>query len=109
MQKIFSKLLANGDIYLGQYQGLYCVSCEEFLTDNQINKKNNKCKTCYQAIIELQEPSYFLKMPKYQNQLLNYYQKHPIFIWPKSRKTEMINNFINPGITDLSVTRTSFT
>lgn len=109
VQKIFSKLLKQNDIYLGKYEGWYCISCEEFLTDTQINAINNTCKTCQGNISMLSEPSYFLRLGKYTKQLLNYYDKHPLFLWPLSRKTEMINNFINFGLNDLSVTRTSFT
>ncbi|WP_425381246.1 methionine--tRNA ligase [Spiroplasma endosymbiont of Polydrusus pterygomalis] len=108
VQKIFSKLLKQDDIYLGKYEGLYCVSCEEFLTDNQINKTNNTCKTCQGSVNSLSEPSYFLKLGKYTKQLLDYYNKHPLFLWPLNRKTEMINNFITPGLEELSITRTSF-
>lgn len=109
VQKIFSKLLKQGDIYLGKYQGLYCISCEEFVTETQINKTNNTCKTCQGNVTTLSESSYFLKLKKYTNQLLGYYDTHPLFLWPLNRKTEMINNFITPGLDDLSITRTSFT
>lgn len=109
VQKIFSILLEKGDIYLGKYQGQYCVSDEEFVTDLQIDKKNNTCKNCGGKLINLSEDSYFFKINSYSQKLLDYYQEHATFIFPKSRKNEMINNFINPGLTDLSVTRTSFT
>lgn len=108
VQKIFSRLLKQDDVYLGSYQGLYCVSCEEFLTDNQINQINNHCQTCNGQVISLSEPTYFLKLAKYTNQLLTYYEQHPLFLWPLNRKTEMINNFISPKLNDLSITRTSF-
>lgn len=109
VQKIFSKLLKQNDIYFGKYEGSYCISCEEFLTDSQINKTNNTCKICQGNITTLSEPSYFLKLEKYTKQLLKYYDEHPLFLWPLNRKTEMINNFITPGLENLSVTRTSFT
>ncbi|MBE4704169.1 methionine--tRNA ligase [Spiroplasma platyhelix] len=109
VQKIFSTLLKQGDIYLDKYQGWYCVSDEEFVTDLQIDKATNTCKNCGGKLIELAEESYFFKISAYSQKLLAYYQEHPTFIFPESRKNEMINNFIKPGLTDLSVTRTSFT
>lgn len=109
VQKIFSKLLQQDDVYLGNYEGLYCVYCEEFVTDMQINKNNNTCKTCNGEVIVLAEPTYFLKLGKYTKQLLSYYDQHPLFLWPVNRKTEMINNFFTHGLNDLSITRTSFT
>lgn len=109
VQKIFSKLLQQDDVYLGNYEGLYCVSCEEFITDTQINKTNNTCKTCSGSLTTLSEPTYFFKLGKYTKKLLSYYDQHPLFLWPVNRKTEMINNFITPGLNDLSITRTSFT
>lgn len=108
VQKIFSTLLAKGDIYLGKYQGWYCVSDEEFVTDLQINKENNTCKTCGGQLVDLSEDSYFFKMSNYSQKLLDYYHNNPAFIFPESRKNEMINNFIKPGLADLSVSRTSF-
>ncbi|WP_250136206.1 methionine--tRNA ligase [Spiroplasma attinicola] len=108
VQKIFTKLLNQGDIYLGKYEGWYCVSDEEFVTETQINKSNNTCKICGGELINLSEDSYFFKMNHYSNKLLDYYQEHPNFIFPESRKNEMVNNFLKPGLTDLSVTRTSF-
>lgn len=109
VQKIFSTLLKQGDIYLGKYQGWYCVSDEEFVTELQIDKKTNTCKNCGSNLINLSEDSYFYKISKYSKRLLDYYYQHPTFIFPEARKNEMINNFIRPGLTDLSVTRTSFT
>lgn len=109
VQKIFSTLLKQNDIYLGKYQGWYCVSDEEFVTDLQIDKSNNTCKNCGGKLIDLSEDSYFFKISAYSEKLLDYYQGHPSFIFPESRKNEMVNNFIKPGLTDLSVTRTSFT
>lgn len=109
VQKIFSKLLKQGDIYLGKYQGWYCVSDEEFVTELQIDKKTNTCKNCGGNLINLSEDSYFFKIGAYSKKLLDYYHAHPTFIFPEARKNEMINNFIKPGLTDLSVTRTSFT
>lgn len=109
VQKIFSTLLKQEDIYLAKYQGWYCVSDEEFVTDLQIDKTNNTCKNCGGKLVELAEDSYFFKISAYSQKLLDYYQAHPNFIFPDSRKNEMVNNFIKPGLTDLSVTRTSFT
>lgn len=106
VQKIFSKLLEQNDIYLDKYSGLYCVSCEEFVTESQI--KDNACITCGNSLTNISEESYFFKMSKYSEKLLNYYNENPNFIWPENRKTEMINTFIKPGLTDLSVSRTSF-
>jgi len=78
------------------------------VTETQINKSNNTCKICGGELINLSEDSYFFKMNHYSNKLLDDYQEHPNFIFPESRKNEMVNNFLKPGLTDLSVTRTSF-
>ncbi|GAA6238181.1 MAG: methionine--tRNA ligase [Spiroplasma phoeniceum] len=108
VQKIFSKLYNNGDIYLGEYEGLYCVSCEEFLTEAQIDKVTNQCLVCGNKPQKVKEETYFFKVSKYSQFLINYYNNHPGFIEPEPRKNEMLNNFILPGLTDLSVTRTTF-
>ncbi|WP_425379021.1 methionine--tRNA ligase [Spiroplasma endosymbiont of Polydrusus pterygomalis] len=108
VQKIFSKLYNNGDIYLGTYEGLYCVGCEEFLTEAQIDKATNQCLVCGNKPQKVKEETYFFKVSKYSQFLINYYNNHPGFIEPEARKNEMLNNFILPGLTDLSVTRTTF-
>jgi len=109
VQKIFTLLLQQDDLYLGHYQGWYCIACEAFSAASQINKINNSCQVCQGKLINIAEATYFFKVGKYTKQLLNYYEKHPLFLWPLHRKTEMINNFIKPGLNDLSITRTSFT
>lgn len=108
IQKIFSKLLNQGDIYLSKYQGWYCTSDEEFVVEHQINHKNNTCNNCGSQLTQLSEESYFLKISEYSKKLLDYYDEKYEFIWPEHRKTEMINTFIKPGLTDLSVSRTTF-
>ncbi|MBW1241398.1 MAG: methionine--tRNA ligase [Spiroplasma poulsonii] len=108
VQKIFSKLYHKGDIYLGEYEGLYCVSCEEFLTESQLDKITQQCLVCGNKPKKVKEETYFFKVSKYSQFLINYYNSHPTFIEPEARKNEMLNNFILPGLTDLSVTRTTF-
>ncbi|MBW3057937.1 methionine--tRNA ligase [Spiroplasma poulsonii] len=108
VQKIFSKLYHKGDIYLGEYEGLYCVSCEEFLTELQLDKITQQCLVCGNKPNKVKEETYFFKVSKYSQFLINYYNAHPTFIEPEARKNEMLNNFILPGLTDLSVTRTTF-
>lgn len=107
VQKIFSKFLEQGDIYKGSYEGHYCVPCEAFWTDAQLDEDNN-CPDCGRAVSNRSEESYFFKMSKYVDQLVAYYESHPDFIEPESRKNEMLNNFIKPGLEDLCVSRTSF-
>ncbi|WP_338982564.1 methionine--tRNA ligase [Spiroplasma endosymbiont of Eupeodes luniger] len=107
VEKIFNQLLAQEDIYLDQYEGWYCIACEEFVTKSQISRDKLHL-LCNQQLKFLQEESYFFKVSKYQEQLLAYYHQHPDFIYPESRMNEMINNFLSPGLQDLSVTRTSF-
>jgi len=106
-QKIFSKFLEQGDIYKGQYSGKYCVPCESFWTQAQLDEDGN-CPDCGRPVQERVEETYFFKMSKYADRLVDYYNNHPDFIEPESRKTEMLRNFIEPGLEDLSVTRTSF-
>ncbi|ADU28330.1 methionine--tRNA ligase [Evansella cellulosilytica] len=106
VQKIFDQLLQQGDIYLDQYEGLYCTPCESFFTDYQA--KDGKCPDCSRPVEKVQEESYFFRMSKYADRLLKYYEENPDFIQPESRKNEMINNFIKPGLEDLAVSRTSF-
>ncbi len=106
VQKIFTKLYEQGDIYKGTYKGLYCVPCESFWTKTQL--VDGKCPDCGREVKEVEEEAYFLKLSKYQDRLVKYLDEHPDFIEPESRKNEMINNFIKPGLEDLCVSRTSF-
>ena len=106
VQKIFKQLYDQGDIYKGEYKGLYCTPCESFWTESQL--VDGKCPDCGRDVKEVSEEAYFLKLSKYQDQLVKYYDEHPDFIEPLSRKNEMINNFIKPGLEDLCVSRTSF-
>ena len=103
---IFEKLLKQGDIYLGEYKGLYCVPCESFFTETQL--VDGKCPDCGREVSETCEEAYFFKLSKYADKLVKYYEENPDFIVPISRKNEMINNFIKPGLQDLCVSRTSF-
>ena len=106
VQKIFEKLYKQGDIYKSEYEGWYCTPCESFWTDAQL--KDGKCPDCEREVHKAKEESYFFKMSKYANQLIEHIEKHPEFIQPESRKNEMINNFLKPGLQDLCVSRTSF-
>lgn len=106
VEKIFSQLLEQGDIYLDQYEGMYCTPCESFFTERQLNEGN--CPDCGRPVEKVQEESYFFKVSKYADRLLQYYEENPGFIQPESRKNEMINNFIKPGLEDLAVSRTTF-
>lgn len=106
VQKIFKKLYEQGDIYKGYYEGKYCVPCESFFTASQL--VDGKCPDCGREVIDSKEEAYFLKLSKYQDKLLEYYEQNPDFIKPDSRKNEMINNFLKPGLSDLCVSRTSF-
>ena len=107
VQNIFEKLLAQGDIYKGYYEGWYCEPCESYFTDLQL--VDGKCPDCGREVKKMKEEAYFFNMKKYAERLLEYYNTHEEFIKPDYRKTEMINNFIKPGLEDLCVTRTSFT
>ena len=107
VQNIFEKLLAQGDIYKGYYEGWYCEPCESYFTDLQL--VDGKCPDCGREVNKMKEEAYFFNMKKYADRLLEYYNTHEEFIKPDYRKTEMINNFIKPGLEDLCVTRTSFT
>ncbi|MEG2638027.1 MAG: methionine--tRNA ligase [Clostridiales bacterium] len=107
VQAIFEKLQAQGDIYLGSYQGHYCVSCETFFTDTQIKDSQGKCPDCGGNVDLIKEESYFFKMEKYAQRLLDYIDKNPDFIQPVSRRNEMIN-FVKQGLDDLSISRTTF-
>lgn len=106
VQKIFERLYKQGDIYKGEYKGLYCTPCESFWTETQLI--NGKCPDCGREVHEVSEEAYFFKLSKYQDRLVKYYEENPDFIEPESRKNEMINNFIKPGLADLCVSRTSF-
>jgi len=106
VQKIFEKLYDQGDIYKSEYEGWYCTPCESFWTDGQL--KDGKCPDCEREVHKAKEESYFFRMSKYADQLIEHIEKHPEFIQPESRKNEMINNFLKPGLQDLCVSRTSF-
>ena len=106
VQKIFERLYKQGDIYKGEYKGLYCTPCESFWTETQLI--NGKCPDCGRDVHEVSEEAYFFKLSKYQDRLVKYYEENHDFIEPESRKNEMINNFIKPGLADLCVSRTSF-
>ena len=106
VQKIFKKMYDKGDIYLGKYEGLYCTPCESFFTESQL--VDGKCPDCGRDVEPKSEEAYFFKLSKYQDRLIEYIESHPNFIKPESRKNEMINNFIKPGLQDLCVSRTSF-
>jgi len=109
VQKIFQKLVDQGDIYLGEYEGYYCVPCEAFWTERQA-KKGDKlvCPDCDREVNLVKEKSYFFRMSKYQDRLLQYIEENPEFIQPESRRNEMVNNFLKPGLEDLCVSRTTF-
>ena len=106
VEKIFQMFLDNGDIYKGEYEGWYCTPCESFYTESQL--ENGNCPDCGRSVNKVKEESYFFNMKKYADRLLQYYEENVEFIEPESRKNEMINNFIKPGLEDLSVSRTSF-
>ncbi|MEE1228213.1 MAG: methionine--tRNA ligase [Lachnospiraceae bacterium] len=106
VQKIFKKLYDQGDIYKGSYEGWYCTPCESFWTESQI--VDGKCPDCGRPVQKASEEAYFFKMSKYADRLIKYIEDHPEFIQPESRKKEMMNNFLLPGLQDLCVSRTSF-
>ena len=106
VQKIFKKLYDQGDIYKGYYEGLYCTPCESFFTESQL--VDGKCPDCGREVQPAKEEAYFFKMSKYADRLIEYINEHPAFIQPVSRKNEMMNNFLLPGLQDLCVSRTSF-
>ena len=107
VQKIFKKLYDQGDIYKGYYEGLYCTPCESFWTPSQV--VDGKCPDCGRPVQPAKEEAYFFRMSKYAQKLIDYINEHPEFIQPVSRKNEMMNNFLLPGLQDLCVSRTSFT
>ena len=106
VQKIFRKLYEQGDIYKSTYEGMYCTPCESFWTPSQL--VDGKCPDCGREVKPAKEEAYFFRMSKYADRLLQYYDEHPEFIAPVSRKNEMVNNFLKPGLQDLCVSRTSF-
>ncbi len=107
VQKIFKKLYEQGDIYKGSYEGMYCTPCESFWTETQL--KDGKCPDCGREVQKTTEEAYFFKMSKYGERLMKHIEENPDFIQPESRKKEMVNNFIKPGLQDLCVSRSSFT
>lgn len=107
VQKVFKKLYDQGDIYKSEYEGWYCTPCESFWTETQI--QDGCCPDCGRPVQKTKEEAYFFRMSKYQDWLLQYIEEHPDFIQPESRKREMVNNFLKPGLQDLCVSRTSFT
>ncbi len=107
VQKIFTRLYEQGDIYKGEYEGWYCTPCESFWTETQL--VDGKCPDCGREVQKSKEEAYFLKLSKYQKKLEDYIESHPGFIVPEARKKEMVNNFIKPGVQDLCVSRSTFT
>lgn len=107
VQKIFKRLYEQGDIYKGEYEGWYCTPCESFWTESQLD--DGKCPDCGRPVHKAREEAYFFNMRKYADRLMQYIEDHPDFIQPVSRKNEMVNNFLKPGLQDLCVSRTSFT
>ncbi|MBR2056553.1 MAG: class I tRNA ligase family protein, partial [Clostridia bacterium] len=107
IQKMFKKFYEQGDIYKGAYHGWYCTPCESFWTESQL--VDGKCPDCGREVHVAEEEAYFFKMSKYADRLIEHIEAHPEFIQPESRKNEMINNFLKPGLQDLCVSRTSFT
>ena len=106
VQDIFKKMYEKGDIYKGEYKGLYCTPCESFWTESQL--VDGKCPDCGREVQEKREEAYFFRLSKYQDRLEKYIEEHPDFIKPEARKNEMLNNFIKPGLQDLCVSRSSF-
>ena len=106
VQEIFDRLMKQGDIYMGEYEGWYCMPCETYFTETQL--VDGKCPDCGREVKKMKEESYFFNMKKYQKRLEEFYEENPNFIEPISRKNELFNNFIKPGIEDLCVSRTSF-
>ena len=106
VEDIFDRLMEKGDIYRGEYEGKYCVPCETFFTETQLI--DGKCPDCGREVVSMKEEAYFFNMKKYQKKLEEFYETHPNFIEPISRKNELFNNFIKPGLEDLCVSRTSF-
>ena len=106
VEKIVEKFIENNDIYLGKYEGWYCMPCETYFTQSQL--VDGKCPDCGREVKKMSEDSYFFNMKKYEDRLIKYYEEHPDFIEPESRKNEIFGNFIKPGLEDLCISRTSF-
>ncbi|AFH61934.1 methionine--tRNA ligase [Paenibacillus caseinilyticus] len=106
VEKIFTKLKDQGDIYLGHYEGWYCTPCESFFLENKLD--NGSCPDCGRPVEWVKEESYFFRLSKYADRLVKHYEEHPEFLTPEARRNEMINNFIKPGLEDLAVSRTTF-
>ena len=106
VEKIFNKFMENNDIYKGHYEGWYCVPCETYYPESQL--VDGKCPDCSREVKLVKEESYFFNMKKYADRLIAYYHEQPDFIAPESRKNEMLNNFLKPGLEDLSISRTTF-
>ncbi|MCZ8520682.1 MULTISPECIES: methionine--tRNA ligase [Paenibacillus] len=106
VEKIFTKLKEQGDIYLGHYEGWYCTPCESFFLENKLD--NGNCPDCGRPVEWVKEESYFFRLSKYADRLVQHYEEHPEFLTPEARRNEMINNFIKPGLEDLAVSRTTF-
>ena len=104
--EIFDRLMEQGDIYKSEYEGWYCMPCETYFTETQL--VDGKCPDCGRDVVKMKEEAYFFNMKKYAPRLIKYYEEHPDFIMPESRKNELFNNFLKPGLEDLCVTRTSF-
>ena len=106
VEKIFDRLMEQGDIYLGEYEGWYCTPCETYFTETQL--VDGKCPDCGRDVKKMKEEAYFFNMKKYADRLIKFYEEYPNFIEPESRKNELFNNFLKPGLEDLCVTRTTF-
>ena len=106
VEEIFDRLMEQGDIYLSEYEGWYCTPCETFFTETQL--VDGKCPDCGREVKKMKEESYFFNMKKYADRLIDFYNQNPSFILPESRKNELFNNFLKPGLEDLCVSRTSF-
>jgi len=106
VEKIFTKLYEQGDIYKGKYEGLYCTPCESFFLEKDL--VDGKCPDCGREVSKSSEEAYFLKLSKYEERLKKYIDEHPDFLVPESRKNEVVNNFLKPGLQDLCVSRTTF-
>ncbi len=106
VEKIFDKLMENNDIYKGEYEGWYCTPCETYFTETQL--VDGKCPDCGRDVKKMKEEAYFFNMKKYADRLIKLYEENPHFIEPESRKNELFNNFLKPGLEDLCLTRTSF-
>lgn len=106
VEQIFDKLMEQGDIYKGEYEGWYCVPCETYFTDTQLVE--GKCPDCGREVKKMKEEAYFFNMKKYADRLIEFYEENPNFIEPESRKNELFNNFLKPGLEDLCITRTTF-